>query len=123
MKLNLSDDSRSFIISAYQNGGFTINGQLFSGSCLVWPSQPPKQWEVNDISSLDNSSMTALLTENIEALIIGTGKNLVFPDALYPEAFHKSKIGIEIMDTPAACRTYNILVSEGRNVMAALMAI
>jgi uncharacterized protein len=123
MKLNLSDDSRAYVISAYCDGSFTINGQLFTGNQLVWPDQPPRTWLLDNIYSLDNNCVAEHLSEKIEAVIIGTGKSLVFPDGLRPDEFHKRAIGIEIMDTPAACRTYNILVSEGRNVMAALIAV
>lgn len=123
MKLSLSDDSKANIISAYAEGIFTVRGQVLSGSHVFWPEKAPLAWELSDIADLDQQSFEKVLSEDIDAIILGTGKSLVFPDDKWLQQIYNHSIGIEIMDTPAACRTYNILVSEGRPIVAALIAI
>lgn len=123
MKLSLSDESQANIITAYAQGNFTVRGQVFSGSHIFWPEKAPLAWELADIADLNQQSFNQLLCEDTEAIILGTGKSLLFPDDKWLEQIYSHSIGIEIMDTPAACRTYNILVSEGRQIVAALIAI
>jgi len=123
MKLSLSDDSQVNIITAYAQGNFTVRGQVFTGSHIFWPEKAPLAWALSDVTELNQQSFDQVLSEDIEAIILGTGESLLFPDDKWLEQIYSHAIGIEIMDTPAACRTYNILVSEGRQVVAALIAI
>lgn len=123
MKLSLSDDSQTYLITAYAEGEFTVRGQILTGSQIIWPDRPPIAWSTVDINALNQDSFDLIATEDVEAIILGTGKKLVFPEDQWLEQFYKRSVGIEIMDTAAACRTYNILVSEGRNILAALLPV
>jgi len=123
MKFSLNDDSRGNIVSAYSEGSFTVSGQILTGSHLIWPEKSPSPWPVEDITKIIQTDIEALTSAQVEAIIIGTGNQLVFPDDKWMEYFLSQAIGVEIMDTPAACRTYNILVAEDRNVLAALIPV
>ena len=123
MKLSLSDDSHSFHISSYDEGSFTVNQQLYLGSQIFTADSPPTPWNVAAIEelSLEQLKMDGISKQDL--VIIGTGSSLIFPDDKCLSYLYDMQIGFEIMDTPAACRTFNILLSEGRNALAALIAI
>lgn len=123
MKLSLSDESQSNSISAYAEGCFTVRGQVFTGSHIFWPDLPPKPWSATSIENLSAEDFEQIASEKVEAIIIGTGQKLVFPDDSILETIYRQSIGVEIMDTAAACRTFNILVSEDRNILAALIPV
>lgn len=71
--------------------------------------------------TLEGDSLAALLSLPVEILLLGTGRSLRFPEPRVLVDFRMRGIGLEVMDTPAACRTYNILLAEGRKVGAALI--
>jgi uncharacterized protein len=109
-------------IEAYGNGGFRFAGMSHRGSILCLPSgiyawEPPEP--------LDVSSLEPALAETgaMRVLILGTGADQVFPAAAVRRAFVKAGLALEPMDTGAACRTYNVLLAEGRAVGAALIAV
>jgi uncharacterized protein len=109
-------------IEAYGNGGFRFAGTSHRGSILCLPSGI-YAWEPAD--PLDVSSLEPALAEGREmrVLILGTGARQVFPAAAVRRAFAEAGLALEPMDTGAACRTYNVLLAEGRPVGAALMAV
>ena len=123
MKLSLSDNSQAYVISAYEKGQFTVKGQVYTGSQVIRPGRPPETWTLQTIPTLTRENFSALLDEDVETVIIGSGERLIFPDEQYLQLFYARAIGIEIMDTAAACRTYNILVAEGRKVVAGLIPL
>jgi uncharacterized protein len=123
MKFALSDLEGGYLISAYSEGAFTVGGRRFEGSLLVRNDQPPSSWAVTDMSQLNEQTISELNLKGINTLLLGTGNSLQFPEDQVFALLYKNAIGVEFMDTPAACRTYNILMSEGRSVAAALMAI
>ncbi len=111
-------------ITGYGDGGFKINQELIKGSVLLFPERV-EAWSISDASRLipENFQEVANTLPPVELLLIGTGKTTI---QLTPEikTFLKSKrIAVEIMDTGAACRTYNVLLVEERRVAAALMAV
>ena len=123
MKLSLSDESKLFMITAYDEGEFKIKGKVYPGSHIIWPDKPPLPWQLENIEDLNQASFDSIKSENVETIILGTGRKLVFPDDRWLVQFYQQSVGFEIMDTAAACRTYNILVSEGRNILAALIPV
>jgi uncharacterized protein len=94
-----------------------------SQSLIVTGQQLIIDWEPNQPHELNASHLDAVLELEPELVLLGTGTRQHFPamDILLP--LHRAQIGIEVMDTAAACRTFNILVGEGRHVVAALMMI
>ncbi len=109
-------------IDAYGNGGFRFAGMSHRGSILCLPSGI-YAWEPAD--PLDVQSLAPALAERGEmrVLILGTGARQVFPAPTLRRAFLEAGLALEPMDTGAACRTYNVLLGEGRSVAAALMAV
>ena len=109
-------------IEAYGNGGFRFAGMSHRGSILCLPSGI-HAWEPAE--PLDLASLAPALEESatLKLLIVGTGTRQQFPAPDIRRAFVAAGVTIEAMDTGAACRTYNVLLTEARAVGAALVAI
>ena len=117
---NLND---GYYITSYETGKLRVNGKTFDTSLVIAPDQLIEDWSITDISQLSASHINKIIELKPELVLLGTGGTLVFPDiALYAELIQLG-IGIDFMDTGAACRTYNILNSEGRRVIAGLISI
>jgi uncharacterized protein len=121
MKLHLSHASDVNRITGYGEGFVQVNGQRHESSLVVLPEGEPAAWEVAAFSALSADHFEALASQRPELVILGTGKRLCFPPPALYEALILAGIGLEVMDTGAACRTYNILAAEGRRVSAALI--
>ena len=109
------------VISGYGEGYVDAAGVRHTTSLLLLPSGAPLAWPVADIDALGVEHLQAVVDAQVEIVIIGTGKRQRF---LHPRALaglYAARIGVEMMDTQAACRTYNILVGEGRKVAAGLV--
>jgi uncharacterized protein len=108
-------------IDAYGNGGFRFAGMSHRGSILCLPSGV-HAWE--PAHPLDVASLAPALAEKdrLGLLILGTGRRQELPAAELRHAFAQAGVSLEAMDTGAACRTYNVLLAEGRPVGAALVA-
>ena len=121
MKLHHSDQDGLNIIRAYSDSSVTINEEIFTRSVIVQAQLLVRDWSPQAIEELDSASVERLAELDTEIILLGTGKRQCFPDRKLLMPCYERKIGIEIMDTPAACRTYNILLEEGRTVTAALL--
>ena len=121
MKLELSRPTGSNLITSCGPGFVAVNGVRYDASLLVTPDMIDPKWPVPDISCLGIAHVHALLASRPEVVLLGTGARLQFPplEALSP--LIEARVGYEIMDTGAACRTYGILMAEGRRVLAALI--
>lgn len=121
MKLHLHQSHNLYTISSHGPGFFKINDVCYNKSLIVHPQEEPTFWPISNSSSLNANNLRDLIKLNAEIVIIGTGARhqILHPSILSP--LLEAKIGIEVMNTPAACRTFNILTSEGRNIVAALM--
>ncbi len=112
------------LINAYGDGGFTIGGERVEGSVVVTPDAV-LSWNVVSDAQWSESDFAAVfaLTEVPEILLVGTGKAMrPLPPALRA-TFRSRSIAVDAMDTGAACRTYNVLLAEGRAVAAALIPV
>jgi uncharacterized protein len=112
------------VINSYGAGGFMVSGERYDGSVLVFPNQivafAPKSWSELDLEHLKP------ITEaepRVELLLMGCGPSIQPLDPALRGALREAGIGIELMDSGAACRTYNILMAEDRRVAAALIAL
>ncbi len=121
MKFAQDSQDEGYVITAYDKNSISINGKTFSKSLIVTTRQLQENWDITAIELLQANHINQVLSFNPELIIIGTGNNLVFPAVEAYSAIIKRGIGIDFMDTGAACRTYNILMSEGRNVVAGLI--
>ena len=92
-------------------------------SLIISPLTLITDWAPQQLAELEAQHLQALLDLAPEIVLLGVGRELKFPPATHLKEFHEHGIGVEIMDTAAACRTYNILLAEDRNVAAALMMI
>ena len=114
------------IIDGYGEGGFRISGQRIEGSVIVFPDKVAA-WNVGEAGALSAGSLEAVSaagrTGTVELLLIGTGARMTRIDGALRQALRVDGVVVEAMDTGAACRTYNVLMAEGRRVAAALIAV
>lgn len=108
-------------ISACAPGEITVNEAVIRSSVIVTPGQVIIDWLPKHFEDLTATHLARLEELAPEVIVIGTGNALHFPDPCVTASFLKQGIGVEIMDTNAACRTYNILLSEDRHVVAVLL--
>ncbi len=122
MKLQ-PDKSNAPTINAYGQGWLEVNGQKHKQSLIVssLPDTPIAIWRPQTFADLSTADFDALMAEGVELVIFGSGNKLHFPQPDWLQTLIQQGIGLETMDTAAACRTYNILASEGRKVVAALI--
>ena len=109
------------VIHAYTRTSVSVNGQVHTRSILVPPTGELFDWPVGSLDALTEADFQPILDARPEVLILGTGPSLRFVKPALMRHLMAARIGVETMDTAAACRTYNILVGEGRQVMAALL--
>lgn len=121
MLINQEKFTDQFPVQAYEAGKLKINEQWFTQPLVLCFGQKPEHWALQDINQLEQASLQPLLEMKPEVLLIGTGNTLVFPKQKVMQEVLALGVGIEIMDTGAACRTYNLLLAEGRKVIAAVM--
>ena len=122
MKLQ-PDKSNSLTINAYGPGWIEVNAQRFTSSLVVssLAGSSPQAWEVKRFEDLTPSDFEILAHSGAELVLFGSGQRLRFPQPAWLSSLFSKGIGMETMDTAAACRTYNILASEGRKVVVALL--
>ena len=111
-------------IDAYGNGGFRFADMSHRGSILALPSGV-KAWPISSIAEMTDQVLEPIFAEaeEIELLLIGTGLDMAAIPASLRERFRDAGIGLDVMQTGAAARTYNILLAENRKVAAALIAV
>jgi len=100
-----------------------LEQETLTASLIITADHLARNWPPQKVDSLTESDIQQLLDLNPEVVIIGTGATLEWPDRRLLKPLMEARIGYEIMDTAAACRTYNVLSYEGRKVAAALMMI
>ena len=121
MSLNLDENSATYQIRAYQPGIIQVNDQTFTCSIIITPDKLINSWSPQTIQDLTREDLTTVINLRPSILLIGTGHDLQFPDLkIYGDLINYG-IGVEIMNTHAAARTYNVLTAEGRSVAAALI--
>ena len=121
MSLTLDENNANYQIRAYQPGQIQVNDQIYTRSLIVSPTNLITDWEPQLFSELTRAHLDAIIKMEPAILLIGTGSDIHFPPIdLYGDLMNHG-IGVEIMDTRAACHTYNALTAEDRNVVAALI--
>lgn len=123
MHIQLESGGQSNQIRTYSSGLISVNQDSYTRSLIVLPGQIISDWPPQTLEELTAAHIEILVSLSPELLILGTGRRQQFPHAEILAPLVAAGIGWEIMDTGAACRTYNILMSEGRNVAAALLLI
>ena len=110
-------------ITSYGHYHVTVNGTTYSKSLIVTPTSIIDDWPPQTFDQILVEHMEALLQLNPEVVIIGTGPRQQFPGPEFWAGDWRKSVGMEFMDTPAACRTYNILAAESRRVAAGLIML
>ncbi|HTD91695.1 MAG TPA: Mth938-like domain-containing protein [Burkholderiales bacterium] len=121
MKLHLAAAGVRNQFTGYGDGYVAVNHQRYERSIVVSPEVIQDTWSVSAIDELTAHHITFLIDLAPEILLLGTGARQRFPRAELLKDLMTARIGLEVMDTPAACRTYNILSAEGRDVIAAVL--
>lgn len=101
-------------------GYVAVNGQRYATSLILSPEQVEPDWPVRSIDDLTPELISRLACQ-CDVILLGTGQRQRFPAPALLRPLYEARIGIEVMDTAAACRTYNVLMAEGRNPLAALI--
>jgi uncharacterized protein len=123
MKIHLESGTGQFAIRRYAVGEVAVNETVYTDSIIVTPAKVIPGWPPRVFQDLAAEHFEQVVRLRPEIVLLGTGRRLQFPSPALLTALMRERIGYEIMDTGAACRTYNILMAEGRRVAAALMMI
>ena len=124
MKLHLTTAENNYLITAYGMGDgrfVEINQLRYRHNLIVMADKLITDWSATDFLSLTEAHFEKILTLKPEVVLLGTGKKHQFLHPKIVQKLTENGIPLECMTTAAACRTYNILMSEGRNVAAMLM--
>jgi uncharacterized protein len=134
MRFAPDKDFGSYTVRSYQAGQVTLilptdpaeknlqpDELTLTRSFIITPNQLQEDWPPQSLVELTKEHLQAVIDLNPELVILGTGRTLEFPKPALTESLFAKGIGVEIMDTAAACRTYNVLMHEGREVAAALI--
>ena len=109
------------MFTGYGEGYVAVNGTRHSTSLVVAADRLVTDWPVTSVEGLGADHLAAIVELQPEIVLLGTGRAFRFPEPRVLAPLHNARVGVEVMDTNAACRTYNILLGEGRNVVAALI--
>lgn len=121
MKLHLNQLGEAHRIRRHGPGEIVVNETAYTASIIVAPQRIITDWPPRRITEVTAETLSAVDELDPELVLLGTGMRLRFPVAGTTRTLHARGIGVEVMDTGAACRTYNILAAEGRRVVAALV--
>ena len=121
MKLHLHSGDDLNLIKAYTAAEIVIGDEVFHSSLMLTPERIIPEWSPRAVMDLAEADFAAMCELRPEVVLLGTGARMVFPAAAVTQPLLRGSIGLEVMDTQAACRTYNILAGEGRKVLAALI--
>ncbi|WP_036168976.1 Mth938-like domain-containing protein [Massilia sp. 9096] len=121
MKLHTSSTEKYQTVTGYDRSGVEINAQRFDYSVLVMPETAPRPWPVTRFEDLSAAHFEQIAVDKPDVVILGTGERQRFVHPRLIASLSGQRIGVESMDSHAACRTYNILMGEGRKVTLALI--
>jgi uncharacterized protein len=121
MKFQVLQPGNQNMVTGYGDGYVAINTERYTSPVIVMPNRAVAGWDVRDFAALEPAHFQALLEFKPEIILLGTGERQQFPRPELTRVLVDARVGFEVMDSRAACRTYNILMSEGREVLAALL--
>ena len=120
MKLHASAAGAANTITAYGDDYVTVNGEQRKSSVIV-TAQGVEPWSPDKFDALSAEDFKRLAALGVEIVLLGTGPRQRFPHPRLTAPLLQAHVGLEVMDTKAACRTYNILVAEARRVALAVV--
>jgi uncharacterized protein len=104
-------------IEGYGPGFFRVGGHVLRGPCLITP------WDAGLWGGFEDTATPLSLIGKIDVLFLGMGAEISHAPLPFRDALEEAGIGVEVMSSPAACRTYNVLLSEGRRIAVALIPV
>lgn len=119
--LDLDNNQSSYQIRAFKPGMIQVNDKTITSSIIITPNELIENWQPQTLQEFNAQSLDPVIALKPDILLIGTGSKLVFPPLETYGHLINLGIGVEIMDTSAACRTFNALSAENRRVAAALI--
>lgn len=121
MKLHSPATADLLAITAYDARYIDVNGLRLTKSFLLTPQRLIENWAPDSLDGVTESDLQAVVDLGCPIILLGTGTRQRFPAPALLRPFIERRIGVEVMDSGAACRTYNVLMAEGRDVAAALI--
>jgi uncharacterized protein len=110
------------VVRAYGSGELRVNESVYRGAVILSASTVMAEPNIHILEDLIAIDVSRILALKPELVLLGTGARQIFPAASFGAQFLRAGIGFEVMDTGAACRTFNVLVAEHRQVAALLLA-
>ena len=123
MEFNLEVPQNQFFIRSVSDKGVSVNHDVFIKPFIISGQRIVPEWDVTSIDDISEESLQAVFRLEPEVVLIGTGNTQVFLPPATQVHFFRRNVGFEVMTTDAACRTFNVLASEGRHVVAALFPL
>jgi len=121
MKLQSAAPISLLAITAYDAAGISVGGRKLSRSFILTPQRLIEDWPPVSLDALCAADLEILMTLGHPIVLLGTGLRQRFPPPALLQPLIERRIGVEVMDSFSACRTYNILIAEGREVIAAII--
>lgn len=121
MKLHSATTKQYQTVTGYDDQGVEINAERFQFSLIVMPETAPRAWNVASFEALTAEHFEQIEQDKPDVVILGTGARQRFVHPRLIASLAARHIGVESMDSKAACRTYNVLMGEGRKVTLALI--
>ena len=123
MEFNLEAPQNEFYVRSVGEEGIRVHQDYYHKPFILSGERIIPQWDVESVEDIDEESLRRIFELEPEVVLIGTGKTQRFLPPATQAHFIRRHVGFEVMPTQAACRTFNVLISEGRRVVAGLLPL
>jgi len=123
VEFNLEVPENQFFIRSVSEQGIRVHNDLFNKPFIISGQRIVPEWNVTSVSDINEKNLQRIFEMKPEVILIGTGNTQEFLPPATQVHFFRRNVGFEVMTTDAACRTFNVLVAEGRQVVAALLPL
>jgi uncharacterized protein len=121
MRIAIESDNTLNYVRAYSAAEIVVHDRVIRSSVILTGRELIADWPPRTVAELTEDHLRPVFALNVDVVLLGTGRTQEFPVARILAAAGRAGVGLEVMDTAAACRTYNVLLQEERRVAAALM--
>ena len=121
MKFTLDNPAADFVFGHYGDGKLKVNDTDYTSSLIIFPDTLHTDWPVASVDDITIGHFEEIIARSPDIVLLGTGMQQRFPSIDTRRELIAAGLNLEVMDTAAACRTYNLLVAEGRDVAAAVL--
>jgi len=123
VEFNLEVPQNQFFIRSVSEKGICVHNDYFNRPFIISGQRIVPEWNVTSVDDINEESLQVIFDLQPEVILIGTGNTQVFLPTATQVHFFRRNFGFEVMTTEAACRTFNVLATEGRKVVAALLPL